>query len=106
VWRFLKHASFWQLVSIGLLLWSLLLLYQRNDARHDRDSYRSQRDYWKGEVVRITSARDRQRSVTEKNVRVVEQGPERVRTVIKEIHDAPNPEGCRTPALDELRRVL
>lgn len=106
LWSWLCHRSFWQLASLALAAVCLLLIYQRNDARHDRDSYKTQRDYYVGELKRITSARDEQRKTSERTVREVVEGQEKVRTVVKTIHDAPNPEGCRTPALDELRRVL
>jgi hypothetical protein len=103
---FLGHLKFWQLVSIALLLWSLLLLYQRNDARHDRDSYKAQRDYWKGEVTRITSERDQQKKITQAAIDEMFRQQSETQVIVKRIHDAPNPEGCRTPALETLRSVL
>jgi hypothetical protein len=42
VWGWLTHASFWQLVSLGLAGLSLILLFQRNDARHDAMAWKKQ----------------------------------------------------------------
>lgn len=106
VWTFLKHASFWQLVSIGLAGLCVLLWFQRNDARSDAARYMKQRDYYHGELTRITAAKSAQKQTTDKNVAKVIEGQERVRTVVKTIHDAPNPPDCKTPALDQLRNVL
>jgi hypothetical protein len=41
LWQWLCHRSFWQLVSMALAAACLLLLYQRNDARHDLAAYKS-----------------------------------------------------------------
>ncbi len=40
--RFLKHASFWQLVSIGLGALLIVQHFQLADARHDRDAWENQ----------------------------------------------------------------
>jgi hypothetical protein len=106
VWSWITHASFWQLVSIGLGAWLLLTMYQRNDARHDRDSYLKQRDYYRGELQRVTSARNEQVKVSERTVTQVVRGQDSVRTIVKTIHDAPNPPDCRTPQLPEAAKRM
>jgi hypothetical protein len=105
-WAWLQHRSFWQLVAMALAALCLLLAYQRNDARHDRDSYLKQRDYYRGELQRVTSKRDEQHKVSDRTVTQVVRGQDSVRTIVKTIHDAPNPPDCKTPQLPEAARRM
>ena len=58
------------------------------------------------QLEQISTARNEQKQTSAKTVREVIEGQDKVRTVVKVIHDAPNPEECRTPALDVLRNEL
>lgn len=51
----------------------------------------------------MTTAQDSQGKITTLTVDRVVQGPERVRTVVQHIHDAPIPPKCETPDLPYLR---
>lgn len=106
VWRWLSSLTLWQLVSIGLAGLCILLWFQRNDARHDAVNYSRQRDYYHGELTRITSKRDEQTKVSERTVEKVVKGDPVVQKIVQVIHDAPNPPDCKTPGLSTLRGVL
>lgn len=56
IWAWLSHRSFWRLVSMALCALLLVQHFQLADARHDRDSYKSQRDYYKGEIDKADAA--------------------------------------------------
>jgi hypothetical protein len=96
LWGVITHASFWQLVTLGLIGWMVVTLFQLADARHDRDAYRSQRDGYKAQLDAISSKRDVQRQVTRDNIkvvtRVIHDADDRARVV----ETAPVPQGCRT----------
>lgn len=71
------------------------------------------RDHWKsvantrqttitdlqGTIRGMTTKQDVQHEVSTRTVTEVVQGPERLRTVIRHIHDAPLPPNCATPDL-------
>jgi hypothetical protein len=90
----------WRLIGLSALAFAILALFA-----HDR-IMTEQNGKLKAQLHAITSAQKQQKRTTERTVREVVEGQERVKTIVRVIHDAPNPEGCRTPALDELRRVL
>jgi hypothetical protein len=52
LWTWLSHRSFWQLVSLALAGLALLLLFQRNDARHDAAKW--QKQYTAEHTARLT----------------------------------------------------
>lgn len=104
--KWLTHASFWQIVSIGLGGFCLILLFQRADARSDAARYMKQRDFYHAELTRITTARNEQKAASEANVAKVVQGQREARTIVRTIEAAPNPENCATPALPLLRNAL
>jgi hypothetical protein len=106
VWKFLKHASFWQLVSIGLAGLCILLWFQRNDARSDAARWQKQDAAHVAELKRITAAKSAQKQTTDKNVAKVIEGQRVVQKIVQVIHDAPNPPDCGTPGLSTLREVL
>jgi hypothetical protein len=106
VWGWLSHASFWQLVSIALLILCAILMFQRNDARSDAARWEKQFRAVKAQLDAISSKRNLQHEVTERAVEKVVRGDPVVRTVVKTIHDAPNPPDCKTPALSEARGAL
>jgi hypothetical protein len=57
----LSHRSFWQIVCLALACLAVVQHFTIADARHDRDSYKAQRDYYKGEIDKADkSARDAQ----------------------------------------------
>jgi hypothetical protein len=106
VWRFLKGASAWQLIALGLAGLCIILWFQRNDARSDAARWQKQDAAHVAELQRISTKKNEQGRTSEKTVTQVVQGQDRVRTVVKTIHDAPNPPDCRTPGLSNLRNVL
>lgn len=54
----------------------------------------------------ISTKRNEQARRSDETVGKVVKGDPVVRTIVRTIREAPNPEGCRTPALDSLRNVL
>jgi hypothetical protein len=50
LWAWLCHRSFWQLTTMALAVLLVIQHFQLSDARHDRDSYKSQRDYYKAAI--------------------------------------------------------
>jgi hypothetical protein len=90
-WRLIGYAS------LGLVIVSLFVALKLERAHSAKLS---------AQLHAITSAQKQQKRTTERTVREVVEGQERVKTIVKTIHDAPNPEGCRTPGLETLRNVL
>jgi hypothetical protein len=78
LWAWLSHRSFWQIVCMALAAFALVQHFQLADARHDRDSYRSQRDEYKRQLDAISSKRNEQKATT----------AERIKVVTRTIHDA------------------
>lgn len=90
--------------ALGLLVAGLIVALSL-ERRHSRKL--SERNaYLVSELQRITTAKDEQRKTSERTVREVIEGPERVRTIVRTIREAPNPEGCATPSLDVLRNEV
>jgi hypothetical protein len=56
-------------------------------------------------IDEMTTKQNTQTSATEKEIIKVVKGPETVKTVIKTIHDAPEPANCATPPLPEEVRI-
>ena len=92
-------------VSLGLLITAALFfgLY-RMEARH-ADKLRERNVALQSELTRISTEKDEQRETSEGNVRKVEDDS-KVRTIVKIIREAPNPEQCGTPGLETLRDAL
>ena len=93
----LRSLSWSQLLCLALAGLALLFYLQRNDARHDADSYKRQRDYYVGELKRITTAKDEQRGVTDKNIAKAKDRIVIVERDAKRVEAAPLPGQCRTP---------
>lgn len=74
----LTHASFWQLVSLGLLCLSVVQHFTLIDARHDAAAYLKQRDGYKAQLDALSSKKNEQQVVTKTNIV----------TVTKTIYDA------------------
>ena len=99
LWAWLCHRSFWQLACMGLAAFALVQHFQLAGERRHSAKLQAQ-------LTKIEDAGKQQKRTTERTVREVVEGQERVKTIVKTIHDAPNPEGCATPGLDLLRNVL
>jgi hypothetical protein len=107
VWRFLSHLKFWQAVCLGLLCVIVAQHFTLAGERRHSAKVEAQLAKSQAELQRITTARSHQKDISQHTVAQVIQGQERVKTVVKTIHDAPNPPDCRTPELPEAaRRVL
>jgi hypothetical protein len=107
VWRFLSHLKFWQAVCLGLLCVIVAQHFTLAGERRHAAKVEAQLAKSQAELQRITTARNEQKQTSERTVTQVLQGQDRVRTVVRTIHDAPNPPDCRTPELPEAaRRVL
>jgi hypothetical protein len=106
VWRFLKGASAWQLIALGLAGLCIILWFQRNDARSDAARWEKQAAGFKAQLDSISTKRNVQHDVTERTVMKVVRGDPVVRKIVQVIHDAPNPPDCKTPALNQARNVL
>jgi hypothetical protein len=90
----LSHRSFWQLVCLALACLAVVQHFTIADARHDRDSYRAQRDYYKQQLDAISSKRDEQKVVTRDNIKVVERTIHDADGKAKEVETQPLPEQC------------
>lgn len=90
--------------ALGLLVAALIVALSL-ERRHSR-RLTERNAYLVSELQRITTAKDEQKRTSERTVREVIEGPERVRTVVRTIRKAPNPEGCRTPGLETLRNEV
>jgi hypothetical protein len=78
------------------------------------------RDYWKADdqkhmqrivelnqqISDMTTRQDVQHGISEKTVTKVVQGPERIKTIVQHIHDAPEGPDCTTPDLELLRNTI
>jgi hypothetical protein len=106
VWRFLKGASAWQLVSIGLGALLIVQHFQLADARHDRDAWQKQAAGFKAQLDSISTKRNVQHDVTERTVEKVVNGDTVVQKIVLVIHDAPNPPDCKTPGLETAKVAL
>jgi hypothetical protein len=106
IWKWIQHASFWQLVSLGLAALFIVQHFQLVSARHSAAKWEATAGKWKSQLDGISTTRDVQKQVSTRTVTRVIQGQVQVRTVVEHIHDAPNPPDCGTPDVDQLRNVL
>lgn len=84
------------------------LYYQSTQIHHFHKLYDNEHTLVIKQQVQIegmTTKQNNQTGTTEREVIKVVKGPETVKTVIKMIHDAPEPAGCTTPALPEEVRI-
>jgi hypothetical protein len=77
-WKWLSHASLWQLICIALIVLIIVQRFQLADARHDRDAYAKQRDGYRAKLEAISTAKNEQKAET----------AERIKVVTRTIHDA------------------
>jgi hypothetical protein len=106
VWRFLKHASFWQLIALALAGLCIILWFQLNDARSDAARWEKQAAGFKAQLDSISTKRNVQHDVTERTVEKVVKGDPVVQKIVQVIHDAPNPPDCKTPGLETAKAAL
>jgi len=104
--KWLSHASFWQLVSLGLAGLFIVQHFQLVSARHSAAKWEKVAVNYGRQLDAISTKRNVQRQVTTRTVEKVVQGQVQVRTIVQHIHDAPNPPDCGTPDVDQLRNVL
>lgn len=102
----LGRLNVWQLLLIVMTAFAALQSVRlASEQRHAR-KVEAQLAKAADALNRITTARNEQRRTSETTVTRVIQGQDRVRTIVKTIHDAPNPPDCKTPALDQARNAL
>ena len=106
IWKWIQHASFWQLVSICLCVFICVQHFQLVSARHSAAKWEGLAVNYRRQLNSISTKRDVQKQVSTVTVQKVVQGQVQVRTVVEHIHDAPNPADCATPDVAELRNVL
>jgi hypothetical protein len=106
VWRFLKGASAWQLIALALAGLCIILWFQRNDARSDAERWQKQAAGFKAQLDSISTKRNVQHDVTERTVERVVKGDPVVRTIVRNIQQAPNPPDCKTPGLETAKVAL
>jgi hypothetical protein len=106
VWRFLKGASAWQLIALALAGLCIILWFQRNDARSDAERWQKQAAGFKAQLDSISTKRNVQHDVTERTVEKVVKGDPVVRTIVRNIQQAPNPPDCKTPGLETAKVAL
>jgi hypothetical protein len=106
VWNFLKVASAWQLIALALAGLCIILWFQRNDARSDAARWEKQAAGFKAQLDSISTKRNVQHDVTERTVEKVVKGDPVVRTIVRNIQQAPNPPDCKTPGLETAKVAL
>jgi hypothetical protein len=106
VWAFLGKLSFWQALCIALAIFGLVQTVRVHSEQRHSHKLEAQIGKLSDQLQSISSKRDEQGRTSEKTVTQVIRGQDRVRTVVKTIHDAPNPPDCRTPGIQTLREVL
>jgi hypothetical protein len=97
VWRFLRGASAWQLVALGLAGLCILLWFQRNDARSDAARWQKQDAAHVAALQRISSAQNMQHKTTQRTIYVAKTIARKADEQAKRVETAPLPGQCRTP---------
>lgn len=77
------------------------LIANRNHWKSVATDRQEQVNILKARINDMTTKQNTQTTTTQKAVERVVLGPERVKTVVKTIHDAPEPANCATPPLPE-----
>jgi hypothetical protein len=86
--------------AVALLLVAGTIGYQNHQIHHYHKAFDNEHSLFLQEhqlVVAMTTRQNEQYKTSEQNVIKVVQGPEQVKTIVKEIHDTPLPTGCNTP---------
>lgn len=96
-WKWLSHASLWQLVCIALIVLIVVQRFQLADARHDRDAYAKQRDDYRARLEAISTAKNEQKAETTERIKVVTRTIHDADGKAKVIENAPLPGNCKTP---------
>ncbi len=93
-------------ISLGLAALCLILagLWQMDKAGAQK--WKARAETYRAQLDAISTAKNEQLRTTEGNVLKVESGDPEVRTIVKVIREASNPENCGTPGLTTLREVL
>ena len=97
VGKWLMGRSVWQLLCLALLAYVIVLKFEVADARHDRDSYKGQRDRLQAELDRISTRKNEQKSVTSGNIAKAREDQKRAEDKAREVESAPLPGNCATP---------
>ena len=106
VWRFLKHASFWQIVTLALACLVVVQHFTIAGERRHSAKVEAQLKAANDQLQAISTKRNVQHDVTERTVEKVVRGDPVVRTVVRTITQAPNPPDCKTPGLPAARGAL
>ena len=106
VWRFLKHASFWQIVAIALAGLAIVQHFSLVGERRHSAKLQSQVEGLSVQLQRISSAQNEQKDRTANHVEKVVKGDPVVRTIVRNIQQAPNPPDCKTPGLETAKVAL
>jgi hypothetical protein len=106
VWRFLKGASAWQLIALGLAAFALVQHFQLAGERRHSAKVEAQLAKATVQLQRISSVKNVQKRETANRIEhtrvIIKQADERAKVV----ETAPLPGNCVTPSLDTLRNVL
>ena len=105
-WNFLKGASAWQILCLALACVCIFTHFELVSARHSAARWEKQASGLQAQLNSISNAKNVQHEVTTRTVEKVVQGQRQVQTIVRVIHDAPNPPDCGTPALDTLRGAV
>jgi hypothetical protein len=106
VWRFLKGASAWQLIAMGLAAFALVQHFQLAGERRHSAKVEAQLAKTTAELQRISSAQNMQHKTTQRTVYVARTIARKADEQAKKVETAPLPGNCVTPSLDTLRNVL
>lgn len=96
-WKWLSHASLWQLACIALIVLIVVQRFQLADARHDRDAYAKQRDGYRARLEAISTAKNEQKAETQTRIERVKVTTKAADDHAKVIESAPLPGNCKTP---------
>lgn len=105
-WDFLKGASAWQILCLAMGALLIVQHFQLVSARHSAARWEKQASGLQQQLNSISTNKNVQHEVTTRTVARVIQGQKQVQTIVRVIHDAPNPPDCKTPAIDRLRSAV
>jgi hypothetical protein len=97
VWRFLKGASAWQLIAMGLAVFALVQHFQLAGERRHSAKVEAQLAKTTAELQRISSAKDEQAKVTTRTVERAKVIYRKADEQATKVEQAPLPGQCRTP---------
>jgi hypothetical protein len=93
---FLKSLNPWQMLLLGLAIFTAIQHFELVHQRHVSAAYAKQRDAYKAQLEAITTANNEQKVVTREKIKVVVQKQTIADSQAKKVEQAPPAPNCRT----------